>query len=189
MEPFPILKALSRQIAEDLVESSKQACKIHPRNIKNILPADVISTIVSKLAKNDGKYVKFKEVPLAFKVFDKLPGFLQKNRVDAILEDGIQRAGLNTLMETICSHESDDAPEEQLDDNEILRIKLTAVAVSIILFYLDGDAAYLNGIFELKGKSAGGRRTRKQNHRRHKTRGHKTRGSRRHNRHSTRKHH
>jgi hypothetical protein len=55
---------------------------------------------------------------------------------------------------------------------------------------------YIEDIFELKPESAGGRRTCKQKHRRHKTRGHKsrmhknkTRGSRRHNRHSTRKHH
>jgi nucleoside-triphosphatase THEP1 len=45
---------------------------------------------------------------------------------------------------------------------------------------------YIGQVFELKEKPAGGRRTRKQKHRRHKTRGHK---SRRHNRHSTRKHH
>ena len=55
---------------------------------------------------------------------------------------------------------------------------------------------YIDDIFELKPEYAGGRRTCKQKHRRHKTRGHKsrmhknkTRGSRRHNRHSTRKHH
>jgi hypothetical protein len=201
-----ILDALSQQIAEDLLESAKQACAIKPYNIKNVLPAPTISHIISKLANRNGNYVNFKTVPKKFTAFHLLPKFFQKKSVDSIIEN----EALNNYMKLICAprrkptpheegeapheegevpHEEGEAPDAPLDlpDNDIMTERLKAVARAIILFYVDGDIEYLNTIFELVGKkSAGGRRTRKQKHRRHKTRGHK---SRRHNRHSTRKHH
>jgi len=215
MDHFAIINALSQQIAEDLLESSKLACAIKPHNIKNVLPAKTISLIVSKLAKDQGKYVKFKEVPIAFKLLNALPGFVQKNRIDAVLDEGIRTNGLNSLMETICAPIGKDASpgedavageyavagEDAQIDNEIMTMKLKEVARLVIAFYVDADIDYLNDIFELKGKSAGGRKQKsrrghKQKSRRsHKTRrGHKQKSrrgdkTRRHrHRRSTRKH-
>ena len=164
-----VLTALSRQIAEDLLESSKQACTVKPHNIKNVLHAGVITKIVSDLSKNRGKYVKFKEVPMAVHAFDLLPKFVQKNRVDAKLDEKIKTKGFNTLMV----------------------MRLTTVAKYIILDYLNDDLDYLNETFELNPSTGGrkqkSRRGHKQKSRRKQRsrRGHKTR---RHNRRSMRKH-
>ena len=318
-DPFAILRALSKQIAEDLVESGKQACKTQPPDIKNVLPEDAISTIVSKLTNNQGKYVKFRTVPLAFKAFNASPGFLhlQKRTVDKILQDGIDKMSFNSLMDSICAplvmyvakftsdgmtylivkqddptddehrkiltdkgtvlgelgdekfktlfdkvkaaeaaaklaeedlsraktalrklhddckvlgpnnepiipHEQCTSDTEELrkkikgieeflsissapevsvpiaslpdhEINAIMLARLTAAVQSMITFYVDNDFDYLNRTFELKGKSAGGRKQKsrrghKQKSRRvHKTRrGHKTRRHR--HRRSTRKH-
>jgi hypothetical protein len=199
-DPFAILRALSLQIAEDLLESSKNACTIKPHNIKNVLPAKTISLIVSKLAEDQGKYVKFKEVPFAFKAFNASPSFLQKRTVDAVLDKGINE--LNSLMEPICAPIGKDASpgedavagEDVQTDNDIMLARLTAAVQSMITFYVHAEIDYLNDTFELKPKSAGGRkqksrRGRKQKSRRgHKQksrRGHKTR---RHKRRSMRKH-
>ena len=184
-----VLTALSRQIAEDLLESSKQACTVKPHNIKNVLHAGVITKIVSDLSKNRGKYVKFKEVPMAVHAFDLLPKFVQKNRVDAKLDEKIKTKGFNTLMETICAPASDESPAPP--DDEIMMMRLTTVAKHIILDYLNDDLDYLNETFELNPSTGGrkqkSRRGHKQKSRRKQRsrRGHKTR---RHKRRSMRKH-
>ena len=206
MDPFAIINALSQQIAEDLLESSKKACTIKPHNIKNVLPANAISLIVSKLAKDQGNYVKFKEVPFAFKAFNAAPSFFQKNRVDAILDEGIRTHGLNSLMETICEPIGKDAlpagedavaGEDAQTDDEIMTMRLKEVARHVITFYVDANMDYLNNTFELKGKSAGGRKHKSRRGHKHKSRrghntrrGHKTRRHRHRHRHrrSTRKH-
>ena len=259
-DPFAILRALSLQIAEDLLESSKKACTIKPHNIKNVLPANTISLIVYKLANDQGKYVKFKEVPMAFTLLNALPGFLQKNRVDAVLDAGIRTGVLTGLMDTICGplvlyvakftsegttylideqydptvrkvlnadgtkilgnlsdekfkalfHEVKEAetaaklpaievtvPIASLPDheiNDIMLARLTAMAQSMITFYVDNDFDYLNRTFELKGKSAGGRKQKsRRGHKQKSRRGHKQKSrrghkTRRHKRRFTRKH-
>jgi hypothetical protein len=61
-EPAHLNDAISRQIAEDLVESCNATCKSPTPTINAILTDDTLNRILGKLG--NGKYVKFKSMPM-----------------------------------------------------------------------------------------------------------------------------
>ena len=70
--PENMLNIIAREIAEELVDSCRIACRSEKRVFKDILTPEVIGRMVAKFANNEGRYVRFKSVPLKlkFKMFN-----------------------------------------------------------------------------------------------------------------------
>ena len=171
--PVNMIDAIARQIAEDLVESCKNACMSERRAFKDILTSDVIGIMVAKFANNQGRYVRFKSVPLKFKIFNTLTtDSAKKKEVDKVIND---TEGINSYMVDLCS-----------DDDKCNIDTLQQVVKSVLLFY--ANPQYYDATFELIRRGGTKRfvhrgRSHRRGHKQKTRRGHKSRRG-----HKTRRH-
>ena len=177
--PENMLNIIAREIAEDLVDSCRIACKTERHAFKDILTSEVIGRMVAKFANNQGRHVRFiKSVPLTFKMFNTLTtDSIKKNKVDEVID---KTEGIDGYMDDLCN-----------DDDKCNIDTLVQVIRSVLLIYANPE--YYDRTFESTLRGGTKRFVRRgRSHRRataivrrSRSRGHKTR---RHKRRSTRKH-
>lgn len=179
-----IVYELALQIAEQMVPICRATCTNEPEKIvENLLSIDTVRPILDTLRNKKGTRVNFKSTwnPILAAKITAVKMVPTQKFVDFL--------NSNVMFKTFLSDTACRTAAEGSDDD--LANKLASgIAVMILPPYNHNIVE----LFELNAASSGGRRTHKQKHRRHRTRGHKSRvhkmrRSRRHNRHSTRKHH
>jgi hypothetical protein len=168
--PVNVLDAIARQIAEDLVDSCRIACRSEKRAFKDILTPEVIGRMVAKFANKEGRYVRFKSVPFHFRIFNTvMPNSKKKKEVDEVIN---KTDGIDGYMVDLCD-----------DDDKCNIDTLQQVVKSVLLFYTNPQ--YYDATFELIRRGGTKRFVRRgRSHRR----GHKQKTRRHRHRRSTRKH-
>lgn len=172
----PVVHALTLQIAEDMVESCKKQCEnsVGSKTILDLLDDDTMNRIITKIKDDDGR-VKFKTNLFGFSsiktAFNLIPNERCIEAVRSFLRQLTNPPELSAICASSCNVQFLCKVIEQtmkyINDTVSSHDKPMSVFVVI------------NDTFELKAKSAGGRKQ--------KSRGHTLR-RKRHNRRSTRKH-
>ena len=173
-----IVDTLALQIAEQMVPVCRATCAKEPDKIvENLLSIDTVRPILDTLRNKKGTRVNFKSTwnPILNARITAVKMVPTQRFVEFLNSNEVFKTYLTHVVCVTAANGSDADLANKL-------------ARSVATMILEPYNNYIVELFELNAASSGGRRTRKQKHRRHKTRGHKTRGSRRHNRHSTRKH-
>ena len=138
-EPDNVIDAISRQIAEDLVESCQATCSTPNPTLDAITSDAALRRILDKIS--NGKYVKFKGLMrVAFYAFPNsaiIAGF--RRRLDA-------HPDLRDLIEVIC--------ESQCNVS-------TLHSITKYIIHVFGSSDDVKKYFEMKNPSSGGRRGRR----------------------------